>query len=51
MYPFNFLAAVMTLGVSIFYVSVNWMHATRGGTRYHGYRSAFCVAVIFLSLV
>ena len=51
MYPFNFLAAVMTLGVSIFYVSVNWMHATRGGKRYHGYRNAFCVAVIFLSLV
>ena len=51
MYPFNFLAAVMTLGVSIFYVSVNWMHATRGGQRYHGYRNAFCVGVIFLSLV
>ena len=51
MYPFNFLAAVMTLGMSIFYVSVNWMNVTRGGKRYQGYRNAFCVAVIFLSLV
>jgi signal transduction histidine kinase/CheY-like chemotaxis protein len=51
MYPFNFLAAVMTLGMSIFYVSVNWMNVTRGGKRYQGYRNAFCVAVIFLSLI
>ena len=41
----------MTLGMSIFYVSVNWMNVTRGGKRYQGYRNAFCVAVIFLSLV
>jgi signal transduction histidine kinase/CheY-like chemotaxis protein len=51
MYPFNFLAAVMTLGVSIFYIGVNWMHTSRGGKRYHGYRNAFCVAVVFLSVI
>ena len=51
MYPFNFLAAVMTLGVTVFYISLNWMHTSRGGARFQSYRNAFCVVVIFLSLI
>ena len=49
MYPLNFLMAVITLGVTLFYVALNWMNPTRSGTRYQFYRNAFCVAVIFLS--
>ena len=51
MYPFNLLAAFITLGVTFFYLVVNGMITSRGGTRYQTYRNAFCGAVIFLSLV
>jgi nitrogen-specific signal transduction histidine kinase/CheY-like chemotaxis protein len=51
MYPFNLFTAFITLGVTFFYVAVNWMNTPRGGTRYQFYRNAFCVAVIFLSFV
>ena len=51
MYPFNLFTAFITLGVTFFYVAVNGMNTPRGGTRYQFYRNAFCVAVIFLSLV
>ncbi|MEI6052816.1 MAG: hypothetical protein WCQ44_08960, partial [Opitutaceae bacterium] len=51
MYPFNFLAAVMTLAVTVFYLVINWQHASRGGKRYSNYRNAFCLNVIFLSLI
>ena len=49
MYPLNFLMAVTSLGVTLFYVALNWMNPTRAGTRYQFYRNAFCVAVLFLS--
>ena len=51
MYPFNFITAIVTLGVTFFYVAVNGRSSTRGGEGYLGYRNAFCVAVIFLSLI
>jgi hypothetical protein len=51
MYPFNLLAAFITLGVTFFYLVVNGMITSRGGTRYQTYRNAFCGAVIFLSVV
>jgi signal transduction histidine kinase/CheY-like chemotaxis protein len=49
MYPLNFLMAVTTLVVTVFYVALNWMNPTRSVTRYQFYRNAFCVTVIFLS--
>jgi hypothetical protein len=48
---FNFFAAVITLGGTVFYSSLNWIHGSRGGGRFQSYRNAFCVAVIFLSLL
>jgi len=51
MYPFNFLAAVMTLAVTVFYLVINWQHPSRGGKQYPNYRNAFCLNVIFLSLI
>jgi signal transduction histidine kinase/CheY-like chemotaxis protein len=51
MYPFNLFTAFITLGVTFLYVAVNVMNTSRGGKRYRCYRNAFCVAVIFLSLV
>jgi signal transduction histidine kinase/CheY-like chemotaxis protein len=49
MYPPNFIMAVIALGVTVFYVALNWMNPTRSGTRYQSHRNAFCVAVIFIS--
>lgn len=49
MYPLNFLLAVTTLLVTLFYAVLNWGNPTRSGTRYQSYRNAFCVAVFFLS--
>jgi signal transduction histidine kinase/CheY-like chemotaxis protein len=51
MYPFNLFTAFITLGVTFFYVAVNGLNTSRGGTRYQFYRNAFCGAVIFLSIV
>jgi len=51
MYPFNFLVAVTALGVTIFYLSIHWKNSTRGSERYQNYRNAFCLTVIFLSLI
>ncbi|MEI8088454.1 MAG: ATP-binding protein [Opitutaceae bacterium] len=51
MYPLNFLVAVTMLGVTVFYLSINWMNATRGSERYQNYRNAFCLTVIFLSFI
>ena len=51
MYPFNLLAAFITLGVTFVYLVVNGLNTSRGGTRYQAYRNAFCGAVIFLSIV
>ncbi len=51
MYPFNFITAIVTLGVTFFYVAVNGRSSTRGGEGYLRYRNAFCMAVIFLSLI
>ena len=51
MYPFNLLAAFITLGVTFVYLVVNGLNTSRGGTRYQVYRNAFCGAVIFLSIV
>ena len=51
MYPFNLFTAFTTLGVTFFYVAVNGLNTSRGGTRYQFYRNAFCGAVIFLSIV
>jgi len=39
------------LGVTVFYLSINWMNATRGSERYQNYRNAFCLTVIFLSFI
>ena len=51
MSPFNFITAIVTLGVTFFYVAVNGRGSTGGGEGYLRYRNAFCVAVIFLSLI
>ena len=51
MHPFNFFAAVMTVGVALLYLVVNGFHATRGRTPYQHYRTSFCLGVIVLSIL
>ena len=51
MYPFNFITACISLGVTFFYVAVNRRSSSHSGEGYLQYRAAFCFAVIFLGLV
>ncbi len=51
MYPFNFITACISLGVTVFYVAVSRRSSSRSGEGYLRYRTAFCFAVIFLGLV
>ena len=51
MYPLNFLVAVMALGITVFYLFINWRQASQGDARYQNYRNAFFLAAILFSLI